>query len=67
MTERKRIVLSNRRVGEKIILREDLVLVIEKIEGNTVTIRKEVPEKDPSIFQEMWDKIRGDSGDPTSA
>ena len=50
---------ASRRVGEKIIVGDDVVIVVSKINKNQVTIGIDAPESVKVYRQELYDKIQG--------
>lgn len=47
-----------RRVGERIIIGDDIRLVVQELSGNTVRIGIDAPRALPVYREEIWDAVR---------
>ena len=59
------LVLS-RKVGQKIVIDNDIILYVHKIEGNRVYLGFEAPQQVDIQRKEIWDETHGKSSDQTS-
>ena len=55
------MLLITRRVGEKIMVGDDVVVHVMEIVGNTVRIGIEAPRSTPIYREEIWNVVRDEN------
>ena len=55
------MLLITRRVGEKIMIGDDVVVHVMEIVGNTVRVGIEAPRSTPVYREEIWDAVRAEN------
>ena len=55
------MLIVTRRVGEKIMLGDDIVVEVMELAGNTVRIGIQAPRSLPVYREEIWDAVRAEN------
>jgi carbon storage regulator len=55
------MLLITRRVGEKIMVGDDIVFHVKEIVGNTVRVGIEAPRSTPIYREEIWHVVRDEN------
>ena len=55
------MLLITRRVGEKIMVGDDIVFHVKEIVGNTVRVGIEAPRSTPIYREEIWNVVRDEN------
>ena len=55
------MLLITRRVGEKIMVGDDVVVHVKEIVGNTVRVGIEAPRSSPVYREEIWHAVRDEN------
>lgn len=55
------MLIVTRRVGEKVMLGDDIVVEVMEIAGNTVRIGIDAPRSLPVHREEIWEGVRGEN------
>ncbi len=55
------MLIVTRRVGEKVMLGDDIVVEVMEIAGNTVRIGIQAPRSVPVYREEIWDAVRAEN------
>lgn len=61
------MLLITRRVGEKIMVGDDIVVHIKEIVGSTVRVGIEAPRSTPIYREEIWEAVREENRAAASA
>jgi len=55
------VLVLTRRVGEKIVIGEDIVITVLKIEGNSVKIGIEAPRHVKILREELYEELKSEN------